>query len=121
MLAKSGRAFWLVFVIIILMTLFTYLPRNTFLYARLFLAIVFVLYLPGYSLTELVFASNKDVTRIERIAYSFGLSIAVVILLCYILNYSPLGICLEPLLVSISLFSIICIALATIRKYNRLK
>jgi uncharacterized membrane protein len=115
---KSGRAFWLVVVLIVLMILFVHLPSTASLYVRLFLAIIFVLFLPGYSLVELVFVSDKSVTRIERIAFSFGLSTAVVILLCYLLNYSPWGIRLEPLLVSISLFSIICIALATIRKYK---
>lgn len=87
-------------------------------YVRLFLAVVYVLFLPGYSLVELVFMFDKDVTSVERIAYSFGLSIAAVILLCYLLNYSPWGIRLEPLLFGISLFTMFCISLATVRKYR---
>jgi uncharacterized membrane protein len=121
-LTKNGRAFWFVIIITVLMIFFVHMRSITYLlYVRLFLSIIFVLYLPGYSLVELVFASDKDVSKVEQIAYSFGLSVAVVILLCYLLNYSTWGIRLEPLVISISLFSITCTTLASIRKYKKQK
>jgi len=52
---------------------------------------------------------------IERIAMSFGLSISIVPLLGLILNYTPFGIRLVPIIITISL-SIISL---TILAYNR--
>jgi uncharacterized membrane protein len=114
---KDGRNLWLVFAFNALMILWIYFLSEVS-YVRLFLAVVYVLFLPGYSLVELVFMFDKDVTGVERIAYSFGFSIAAVILLSYLLDYSPWGIRLEPLLIGISLFTIVCIILATVRKFK---
>lgn len=99
------------------MILFVYfLGEQT--YARFLLSVVYVLYLPGYSLVEFIATFEKSIKGVEKIAYSFGLSIVVVILFCFLLNYSPWGIRLTPLVIGISLFTIICTLLATLRKYR---
>jgi len=65
-----------------------------------------VLFLPGYALIAALFPRKDDLDGIERIALSFGLSIAVVPLLGLALNYTPFGIRLSPVLIVLSVFTI---------------
>src|SRR5207245_4585088 len=53
------------------------------------LAIVLVLFAPGYVLVAALFPRDVEIDWIERIALSFGLSIAVVPLLGLFLNFTP--------------------------------
>ena len=74
---------------------------------RVVLGLPFILFIPGYVLVFALFPSRKSdkgVDTVERIALSFGLSIAVVPLLGLLLNYTPWGIRLEPILFSLILF-----------------
>ena len=65
-----------------------------------------MLFLPGYSLIAAVFPRKDDLDAIERIALSFGLSIAITPLLGLALNYTPFGIRLLPILIVLSIFTI---------------
>jgi len=82
---------------------------------RIFFALPFIIFLLGYSIISALFPRSDDLNPIERIAMSFGLSISIVPLLGLILNYTPFGIRLVPIIITISL-SIISI---TILAYNR--
>jgi uncharacterized membrane protein len=77
---------------------------------------VFVLFVPGYALVQLLFP-KKEMDFIERVAFSIGLSLAVVPLVGFLLNYSPWGIRLDPIVVSISLLSIVLAFASVYRKY----
>ena len=60
---------------------------------------------------------NKDaMDGIERVALSAGISVAIVGLIGFGLNYSPWGIKLEPVLYSISAFILVTLAVALIRR-----
>ena len=63
-------------------------------------------FLPGYSLIAALFPRKDDLDGIERIALSFGLSIAITPLLGLALNYTPFGIRLLPILIVLSVFTI---------------
>lgn len=74
---------------------------------RIILSIPFIFFIPGYLIQSALFPIRKKVKRIEfidRITMSFGLSIAVVSLIGFILNYTPWGIRLEFLLITIFAF-----------------
>jgi len=74
---------------------------------RVILGLPFILFIPGYILIFALFPikkTEKGIDIIERIALSFGLSIAVVPLIGLALNYTPWGIRLEPILLSIFIF-----------------
>lgn len=101
---------------ILLLLAITLFPSNVL---RLVLGLPFVVFFPGYTLIALLFLRKADLDGIERVALSFGLSIAVVPLVGFILNYTPWGIRLYPMLVSISLFIGIVSAIAWLRR-NRL-
>lgn len=71
---------------------------------RIFLGLCLVLFSPGYALLSALFPRKGDLGGLERIALSFGLSIAVVALIGLILNYTPWGIGLYPIIISLTVF-----------------
>ncbi len=81
-------------------------PLNEISPVRIILGLPLVLFLPGYSLIAALFPRKDDLDGIERIALSFGLSIAVVPLLGLALNYTPFGIRLSPVFTLLSVFTI---------------
>ena len=54
---------------------------------RIVFGSIFVLFLPGFVLSWLFFPQKNEIDWIERIALSFGLSIAVVPLIVFYLNF----------------------------------
>lgn len=83
---------------------------------RIVLGLLFVLFLPGYTLLSALFPKRGKLDTIERTALSFGLSIAVVPSIGLILNYTPWGISIYPILVSITLFILVTSAIAWYRQ-----
>jgi len=83
---------------------------------RVVLALPVILFLPGYSLIAALFCKEDDIDLIERIALSFGLSIAVVSLIGLCLNFTPWGIRLDPLVISLTLFTVAMILIAQYRR-----
>jgi len=79
---------------------------------RIIFGLCLVLFFPGYTLLSALFPRKGDLSGIERIALSFGLSIAVVPLMGLILNYTLWGITLYPILISITGFILACSAVA---------
>jgi len=80
------------------------------------LGMAFVLFFPGYVFITALFPEKKELDNLERLALSFGLSIAIVPLIGLGLNYTPWGIRLIPILVSLTAFNI---AFALIAIYRR--
>ena len=81
-------------------------PLNEISPIRIILGLPLVLFLPGYSLIAALFIRKDDLDGIERVALSFGLSIAITPLLGLALNYTPFGIRLTPILIVLSVFTI---------------
>src|SRR5438309_3125761 len=76
------------------------------------LAIFLVLFVPGYVLVAALFPGSltpekTEIDWIERIALSFGLSIAVVPFLGLLLNFTPWGIRFAPIVITIAAFTIL--------------
>jgi len=89
---------------ILLIIIITFFPANVL---RIILGLPFVLFLPGYTLIAALFPRKNALDSIERVALSFGLSVAMVPLIGLILNYTPWGIRLYPILISLTIFIII--------------
>ena len=103
----------LVLLVIVLVVVITFFPSNIL---RITLGLPFVLLFPGYTLMAALFPRREGVDGIERLALSFGLSIAVVPLIGLILNFTPWGIRLESILWSIALFILIMAVIAWFRR-----
>lgn len=82
---------------------------------RTILGIPVVLFIPGYVLIAALFPMKDDLDAIERIALSFGLSMAVVPLLGLALNFT-FGIRLIPILVTLCTFIVIMTIVAIYRR-----
>ena len=91
-------------------------PLNEISPIRIILGLPLVLFLPGYSLIAALFIRKDDLDGIERIALSFGLSIAISPLLGLGLNYTPFGIRLTPILIVLSVFTIALAIGACVRR-----
>jgi len=100
---------------LILDVLIFYAPNSL---ARKGLGLAFVLFFPGYVFITAIFPERKELDNLERLALSFGLSIAIVPLIGLGLNYTPWGIRLIPILVSLTIFNV---AFALIAIYRRSK
>jgi len=83
---------------------------------RIALGLLFVIFFPGYTLLSALFPKRDSLGGIERLALSFGASIAVVPLIGLILNYTPWGIKLYPILISITIFIIVTSAIGWYRQ-----
>jgi uncharacterized membrane protein len=96
--------------LVILLTLlcipFVLIPPLNETLVRIILVLPLVLFLPGYALIATLFPRKGDLNVIERIALSFGLSIAITPLLGLGSNYTPFGIRLTPVLTVLSVFTI---------------
>ncbi len=117
----STRATWFwVLTLIVVATLLTvaFGQEPPLLYLRYVLGSIFVLYLPGASLIELLYPKGDELTQLERLALSLGLSLALTPLVGLVLNYTPWGIRLAPILTSLSLLVLIFGFGAVYRKYG---
>lgn len=83
---------------------------------RIVLGLPFVLFFPGYVLMAVLFPKREGLGGIERVALSFGISIAVVPLIGLILNYTWWGITLESTLYSIASFIFVVSIIAWVRR-----
>ena len=83
---------------------------------RVVFGLLTVLFIPGYALIAALFPENDDLDGIERVALSFGLSIAVTPLIGLALNYTPWGIRLDPILTVLTIFTFAMLAIAHMRR-----
>ncbi|KLK87515.1 hypothetical protein SZ63_10655 [Methanoculleus sediminis] len=74
---------------------------------RVVVVLPFILFIPGYLLTAALFPARDDLDGIERIALSLGVSIAAVPLFSFALNYTPWGIRLDSIAVTLLAFSLV--------------
>ncbi len=93
-----------------------YLPVLNSSVLRPIIALPMILFIPGYTLIAALFPDKNDIDMIERVALSFGLSIAVVPLIGLGLNYTPWGIRLDPIVVSLIIFTVAMICIAQYRR-----
>ena len=83
---------------------------------RVALGLPFVLFFPGYALIAALFPGRQALDGLERVALSFGLSLAVTPLLGLGLNYTPWGIRLNPILISLTVFTFLLSLTAFFRR-----
>jgi len=110
---------------------------------RVVFGLVFVLFLPGYAFIAALFPEagtppntlgdeeadagedetsavlgDRGIDGIERVALSFGLSIAIVPLLGLVLNFTPWGIRLVPVLFTVAGFTVASTVAAAVRRQS---
>jgi uncharacterized membrane protein len=109
-----NKDLWLIGILTVLLAVVIAFVPSTI--ARIILGLPFLLFFPGYTLTAALFPKKERLGGVERVALSFGLSIAVVPLIGLILNFTPWGIRLEPILISLAVFIIAASGVAWYRR-----
>jgi uncharacterized membrane protein len=104
-------------VIIIILTLVCF-PVITFSEGilRIILGVVFLLIFPGYTLMAALFPNKNSIRNIERAAFTVLLSFALVFLAGFILNYTPWGITLTPIYITVSIIIVLASGVAFFRR-----
>lgn len=116
--STQARWYWLIITLSAITTILIFVvPENAYpiVYSRYILGSVFVLWLPGYSLIKALFPT-KELDNIERIALSIGMSLALVPITGLLLNYTPWGIRLTPITLSLLALTITLATVALIRE-----
>jgi len=120
---RSNEAYWFwtttSLAIATAITVFT-VPEDAYpiVYIRYVLGSIFVLGLPGFTLIKALFPSKKEMDIIERLALSIGLSLAIVPIVGLLLNYTPWGIRLTPITISLLALTITFATTALIREHQ---
>ena len=112
---KTPLDLLIVFIWIVITLVFVKTPVLAGTFIRTALAIPVVLFIPGYMLIAALFPRNDDMGIVERVALSFCISIAVVPLLGLLLNFTT-GVELNPILISLCLYTIILVFIAAYRR-----
>jgi Protein of unknown function (DUF1616) len=86
------------------------------LYLRYAFGSVLILFLPGYSIMEALYP-KRELEELTKFALSVGLSLALVPLVGLALNYTPFGIRLLPVGLSIAGVTLALLVLALRRKH----
>lgn len=97
---------------VLLIIIITFFPSSI---SHIVLGLPLVLFFPGYTLIAALFPKKSHLGDIQRVALSFGLSLAVVPLIGLALNYTAWGIRLYPILISLAIF----IAVASVVAWHR--
>lgn len=109
--------FWGAALATIASLLLIFVSSGLAIYLRYVFGGLLVLFLPGYALVELLYSKKQELEELTRIALSIGLSLAIVPLTGLVLNYTPLGIRLYPVVGSLALLTIIFLVGAVRRKH----
>jgi len=103
------------------------IPENAYpiVYIRYLLGSIFILWLPGYTFIKALFpthvpikTSSESLDTIERVALSIGMSLALVPIVGLLLNYTPWGIRLAPVTLSLLGLSVTFATVAMIREQS---
>ena len=110
-------AFTVLFTLVLVFTV----KEPPLVYLRYVLGSLFVLYIPGATLIEALYPRGEELEPLERLALGIGLSLALVPLVGLVLNYTPWGIRLTPIAISLSILTEILMIVASYRKYQYFK
>jgi hypothetical protein len=112
--------YWLVVSVITIQISTIYILPNIppFTWLMVFSGFLATFYLPGFSLIETLYPWKMDLKELERIGLSIGSSLILTPLIGYILNYTPWGIKINPLISTLSMLTLTLGLIAVYRKYK---
>jgi len=104
----------LIWTALCIISIYTPVINQSFI--RLILALPLILFIPGYMLTAALFPDSTDIDAIERIVLSIGTSIIIAPLIGLCLNFTPWGIRLDPIILSLTSVIVVLVIYAGIRR-----
>jgi uncharacterized membrane protein len=126
--SSESAWYWTIMAVALVTTLTVFaIPQDWYplAYVRNFLGVIFVLVLPGYAFIKAFFqkkvpfkTTSESFDTIERVVLSIGLSLALTPIVGLILYYTPLGIGLTPITLSLLAFTTVLATAAMAREYH---
>jgi hypothetical protein len=120
--------FWTIIALALVTTLLVFaIPQDSYptAYVRNVLGVIFVLFLPGYAFVKAIFqkkvpikTTSESFDAIERFVLSIAMSIALTPMVGLILYYTPIGIGLTPITLSLLAFTTVFATAAMAREYH---
>jgi len=112
--------YWLIIVLNVAAVASVFIiPENAFpiAYVRYLLGSFFVFFLPGFCLIKALFP-RKELEQIERTILSVGISLAIVPLISYLLNFTYWGITTATLTPSLVALTVVFATVAVLREHR---
>jgi len=120
-LADWGKSLWFYTSIIAsvaaAITAYGIPPNSPFLVLRMALGLLFVLFLPGYVTVEALLPA-MELNVVSRVVLSVGVSLVLDMFSGLALNFTPWGIRLVPIVLSLGTLTICIATLALVRKFR---
>ncbi len=114
---KSTRWLAIVLLFTVLTLLATYLVQTEpLIYIRYTLSFIFIVFMPGYCLVNILFLGKNRIDLIESLVLSIALSFGLAGLTGLFLGLSPVGINFQSITISLSVIVIALTVIAYVRK-----
>ncbi len=110
--------FSLSFTLLTLLIVYAVPSGSSLVPVRWVIGFAFALLVPGYLAVEVLFPENRGLSGIERLALGVGLSLVIIVFTGLLLNYTPWGLRLNPLMMSLATLSIGLALLAFARRFG---
>jgi uncharacterized membrane protein len=116
---ELNLSFYISLIISLAAIMSVYVIPSTFPFVifRWILGSLFVLFVPGYVAVECLFGF-AELDSVERIALSIGLSLALTMVVGLLLNYTPWGIRLTPIVIMLTAVTLLLDTVALLRRYT---
>jgi uncharacterized membrane protein len=109
--------FWAALGAVALSVALVSVTSGVVIYLRYVFGSALVLFLPGYALIEALYP-KRELDELTRFALSIGLSLALVPLTGLVLNYTPWGIRLLPVTISIAGLTVVLLLFSLYRRHQ---
>ena len=118
--STAARWFWAILLVTLVTSLIVLLgfdDNSPLIYVRYTMGLIFVLFLPGFSMLKILFPA-KQLDFFETLAFSIGISLALVPLIVLPLNFTAIGIGVSSVTLSILIITVFFSILAGIRGFQ---
>jgi uncharacterized membrane protein len=113
------RDLFAIILLVILASIFVLVPPLNETPVRALLTYPLMFFAPGYVLVTALFPNDDELSCIERLTLSIGLSIGIVIFIGFALNYTPWGIRTSPILLLVTNFTLIFTLVSAWRRMEK--
>jgi hypothetical protein len=125
--SRLAMDLWLTLSFLVLGIMTTFLIPTLFpvVIIRWIFSGILLLFIPGFAFVRSLYPFDRFIDYWERLALSIGLSIALDLLVAFLLNFSPWGITIGgnpiPVVIGIALVTLLSILVATYRRVKVLR
>lgn len=118
LLSPTSASFWELLVVTMVSAGLVLVSSGLALYLRYVFSSALVLFLPGYALIHFIYFKRAELSYLTLTSVSFVMSLAITTLVGLALSFTPFGITLPGVTLSIAALTIGLALLTSLRKYS---